>query len=110
MPRHDSRQDPSSLRIVIGSLHHLIGELVQPLHVLSVGEPDVVEHALDGELLSWGKMIKSLYPTAGQGLIWIIFLPISWGHGLLTNQEASVDPEDGWFLLFLRYGADEVSP
>ena len=59
------------------------------------------------ELLSWGKMIKTLYPTEGQGLVnvtlcptagqglkWIIFLTISWGHGLLASQEAGVDPED----------------
>ena len=107
MPRLDSRQDPPSLRVVVSSLHHLIGELKQSLHVFGVGEMDVVEHVLVDELLSWGKMIKTLYPaegqglvnvtlypTAGQGLMWIIFLTISWGHGLLASQEAGVDPED----------------
>ena len=108
MPRHDSRQDPPSLRVVVGSLHHLIGELIQPLHVLGVGKPDVVEHVLDDELLSWGKMIKTLYPTEGQGLVNVtIYTTNSWGHGHLASHEVGVHPEDSGSL-FLREGVDCV--
>ena len=130
VPRHDPGQDPPSLLVAVGSLHHLIGELIQSLHVHGVGKLAVVEYDLVDELLSLRKMIKTLYPTKGQGLInvslypttgqglkWIIFTTNSWGHSHLASHEAGVHPEDSGSLFLLRNGSllatpprDNVSP
>ena len=50
---NDPRQDPSSLCVAVSPLHHFIGELIQPLHVLGVGKLAVVEYDLVSELLGW---------------------------------------------------------